>query len=129
MSGRPLVTRLDSVTLYVKDLNQSLDFYRGTLGLQLVPEESGARAEITLPGGRVRFVLDASLQAGQPQVPGTVRLCFPVVRLEAAKDRMVEHGVPVVTEADDCIDVLDPDQYRVRLCRAEKPEQVYLPRR
>lgn len=111
----PLVSRIDVVYLYVRDLERSLAFYRDLLGIAL--EGDGDWAETTFADG-VRFALHAS--AGDVELgSGTVRVDFEVADIEATAARLREAGVEIgEIERDDwgaACEFVDPDGYRLHL--------------
>jgi catechol 2,3-dioxygenase-like lactoylglutathione lyase family enzyme len=79
----------DTVFYYVTDMETSIAFYRGTLGLPMVSHDYVAR-----------FDLDGVLIELVPVPPGSVvpgngnaRLCFAVSRLDEALEQLHARGV------------------------------------
>ncbi len=119
---QPLVSRINIVYLYVRDMTRSLAFYRDALGIPLAGDERWAEA--TTANG-VRFALhavDGDVELGS----GTLRVDFEVEDLEAAAARLRELGVEVGdVERDDwgaACEFVDPDGYRLHLF--EPPARV-----
>ena len=113
--ARPLVSRINVVYLYVRDLGRSLAFYRDVLGIPLAGDAHWVEA--TFADG-VRFALHptaAEVELGS----GTVRVDFEVDDVEAAAARLREAGVEVgEVERDDwgaACELVDPDGYRLHL--------------
>jgi catechol 2,3-dioxygenase-like lactoylglutathione lyase family enzyme len=111
----PLVSRIEVVYLYVRDVPRSLAFYRDVLGIPL--EGSGDWAEARFADG-VRFALHAT--EGDVELgSGTVRVDFEVVDIDAAVTRLRDAGVEVgeVQRADwgAACEFVDPDGYRLHL--------------
>jgi lactoylglutathione lyase len=111
----PLVSRINVVYLYVRDLERSLAFYRDVLGIPLAGDEHWAEA--TTANG-VRFALHATeteVELGS----GTLRVDFEVADVDAAAARLREAGVEVgEIERDDwgaACEFVDPDGYRLHL--------------
>ncbi len=116
----PLLTRRISVVyLYVRDMNRSLDFYRGLLGIPLEADSDDPHwAEAVLEGG-VRFAIHLAGPETAPQVPGTVRVNFEVADLAAAVDRLRAAGMAVGEIERETwgamVELTDPDGYVVEL--------------
>jgi catechol 2,3-dioxygenase-like lactoylglutathione lyase family enzyme len=116
---QPVVSRINVVYLYVRDLERSVAFYRDVLG---VPVELDAAhpwwAEAILPGD-VRFALhEWHPEAGEIS-SGTVRFDFQVEDVERAAVQLSAAGAEVgdVTHASwgSMCTVTDPDGYRIQL--------------
>ena len=119
MTDTPLTRRISVVYLYVSDMNRSLEFYRGLLGIPLEADaEDPHWAEARLEGG-IRFAIHLAPTGTPPQVPGTVRLNFEVGDLEAAVARLRSAGVaPGTLEREPwgaIAELTDPDGYVVEL--------------
>jgi lactoylglutathione lyase len=118
MTPEPVTRRLSVVYLYVSDMNRSLDFYRGLLGIPLEADSEDPHwAEAALDGG-MRFAIHlAGDQA--PQVPGTVRVNFEVADIDAAADRLRAAGARVGEVEREpwgsMVEVTDPDGYTIEL--------------
>src|SRR5208337_4345889 len=88
-SSSKLKLSFDTVFYYVTDMEASIAFYRGTLGLPLVSQDYVAR-----------FDLDGVLIELVPVPPGSVvpgngnaRLCFSVANLQETLDEMRTRGI------------------------------------
>ncbi len=88
-SSSNLKLSFDTVFYYVTDMEASIAFYRGTLGLPLVSQDYVAR-----------FDLDGVLIELVPVPPGSVvpgngnaRLCFSVANLQETLEQMHARGV------------------------------------
>jgi lactoylglutathione lyase len=119
----PLVSGINVVYLYVRDIERSLAFYRDLLGIPL--QGDGGWAEATFADG-IRFALhttDSDVVLGS----GTVRVDFEVADVEATAARLREAGVEVgEIERDDwgaACEFADPDGYRLHLF--QPPLQVF----
>jgi lactoylglutathione lyase len=113
--GPPLVSRINVVYLYVRDLERSIAFYRDVLGIPL--EGGGGWAEATFADG-VRFALHSTTSAAELG-SGTIRIDLEVADLDAAAARLREAGVEVGdVEREDwgaACEFADPDGYRLHL--------------
>ncbi len=114
----PLVSRVNVVYLYVRDIERSLAFYREVLGLPLERHDSDPNwAEATLEQG-LRFALHAAHGDMQP-LGGTVRVNFEVDDVDAAVDRLQAAGVEVGEifreQYGSHVEFVDPDGYRFDL--------------
>ena len=111
----PLVSRIDVVYLYVRDVGRSLAFYRDVLGIPLEGDEHWAEA--TFADG-VRFALHAT-QSEAELGSGTLRVDFEVPSIEDAVARLLEAGVEVDEIERDAwgaaCEFVDPDGYRLHL--------------
>lgn len=119
MTDAPLTRRISVVYLYVRDLNRSLGFYRGLLGIPLEADSEDPHwAEAVLEGG-TRFAIHLAGDQTPPQVPGTVRVNFEVADIRAAVERLRVAGVaPGDVEREpwgSMAEVIDPDGYVVEL--------------
>jgi catechol 2,3-dioxygenase-like lactoylglutathione lyase family enzyme len=112
----PIVSRINIVYLYVRDVRRSLAFYRDLLGIPLDGDDHWAEA--TLPGG-MRFALHALHEGvGEPS-SGTIHVNFEVADADAATVRLRAAGVDVQETMRDewgtSVEVSDPDGHRVYL--------------
>ena len=111
----PLVSRINVVYLYVRDVERSTAFYRDVLGIPLEGDEHWAEA--TLENG-VRFALHATHGDGELG-SGTVRIDLEVADVEAAAARLREAGIEAADVERDfwgaACEFVDPDGYRLQL--------------
>ena len=114
-----VVKRLNVVYLYVRDLDRSIAFYRGVLG---IPVERDAHnpdwAEARFSDG-VRFALHP-WHEGVPEISsGSVMIDFEVESLDGAIARLREAGVepsePLREFWGSVCSFTDPDGYRIDL--------------
>jgi predicted enzyme related to lactoylglutathione lyase len=112
--AKPLVSRLNVVYLYVRDVERSAAFYRDLLGIPLEGDEHWAEATI----GGVRFALHATDEDVDLST-GTVHIDFEVSDVDEAAERLSAAGAEVrETMRDDwgaAVEFLDPDGYRLYL--------------
>jgi glyoxylase I family protein len=108
-----VISRINVVYLYVRDLERSTAFYRDVLGIPL--EGDGDWVEATFPDG-VRFALH---QARGEVSPGTINVDFEVADIDDAVATLTEAGVEVgavAREAFGCFaEFKDPDGYVLEL--------------
>ena len=108
-----MITAVHHVSFTVSDMEQSLDFYRGALGFEVLNdrtvEGSFAETVTTLEGVRMRIVhlsgygqglelIQYLAAAGQSEAPrtcdtGSAHLCYVVDDIEAEIARLSELGV------------------------------------
>ena len=108
-----MITAVHHVSFTVSDMEQSLDFYRGALGFEVLNdrtvEGSFAETVTTLEGVRMRIVhlsgygqglelIQYLAAAGQPEAPrtcdtGSAHLCYVVDDIEAEIVRLSALGV------------------------------------
>jgi lactoylglutathione lyase len=113
--ARPLVSRLNVVYLYVRELERSLVFYRDLLGIPLEGDATWAEAQL----GSTRFALHLAHEDVGDLGSGTVHLDFEVVSIDDAADRLRAAGVEVRETMREvwgaAAEVVDPDGYRIAL--------------
>jgi lactoylglutathione lyase len=113
--ARPLVSRLNVVYLYVRELERSLVFYRDLLGIPLEGDATWAEAQL----GSTRFALHLAPEDVGDLGSGTVHLDFEVVSIDDAADRLRAAGVEVRETMREvwgaAAEVVDPDGYRIAL--------------
>jgi len=113
--ARPLVSRLNVVYLYVRDLERSLAFYRDLLGIPLAGDASWAEAQL----GSTRFALHLTHEGVGDPGSSTIQLDFEVASLDDAIERLHAAGVevhePMREEWGAVAEVVDPDGYRIAL--------------
>ena len=108
-----MITAVHHVSFTVSDMEQSLDFYRGALGFEVLNdrtvEGSFAETVTTLKGVRMRIVhlsgygqglelIQYLAAAGQPEAPrtcdtGSAHLCYVVDDIDAEIARLSALGV------------------------------------
>lgn len=110
----PAVTGLDHVAITAEDVDRSLSFYCGLLGLELagrgeasaapefaitgIPDAVVRWADVALPDGRTLEVLQYVSPRGAPvrprvNDPGATHLAFQVSDLDAAVERLAHGGI------------------------------------
>jgi catechol 2,3-dioxygenase-like lactoylglutathione lyase family enzyme len=114
-SRAPLVSRLNVVYLYVRDVARSRAFYRDIFGIPLDGDEHWQEADL----GGTRFALHEWHEGvGEPS-SGTVHLSFEVAELDEAvrllREAGIEPGEPMRDTWGAAVEVVDPDGYRVHL--------------
>lgn len=110
-----LVSAIENVHIYVRDVGRSLAFYRDVLGLTFTGDEHWT--ETHLDG--VRF----GLHEWSPSVPepgsGGISVNFRVADVDAAADRVRAAGYEVREHMREeygiSYEVVDPDGYRIYL--------------
>jgi predicted enzyme related to lactoylglutathione lyase len=109
-----LVTQIDNVHIYVRDMERSARFYRGLLGIPLEGDDHWQEADLS----GVRFALHEAPEGIEP-APGTVKVNFRVADADAAAERLRADGVDVEEQMREeyglSYRVTDPDGYRVYL--------------
>ena len=113
-----MITAVHHVSFTVSDMEQSLDFYRGALGFEVLNdrtvEGSFAETVTTLEGVRMRIVhlsgygqglelIQYLAAAGQPEAPrtcdtGSAHLCYVVDDIDAEIARLSALGVRFLSE-------------------------------
>jgi len=113
-----MITAVHHVSFTVSDMEQSLDFYRGALGFEVLNDRTveGPFAETvtTLKGVRMRIIhlsgygqglelIQYLSAAGQPEAPrtcdtGSAHLCYVVDDIEVEIARLGELGVRFLSE-------------------------------
>ena len=109
----PLVTGLDNVHIYVREMERSASFYRDVLGIPLAGDDHWMEADL----GGVRF----ALHEASPSVPdlgsGGVAVNFRVDDADAAAARIREAGYDVSEQMREeygtSFEVVDPDGYHI----------------
>lgn len=119
MSTDRLTRRISVVYLYVRDMNRSLEFYRGLLGIPLEPDsEDPYWAEAALEGG-TRFAIHLAGERISPEVPGTIRVNFEVDDLAEAVEKLRNAGVTIGEIERESWGAMaqlhDPDGYAIEL--------------
>ena len=119
---RPLVSGLNVVYLYLRDLDRSVQFYRGHLGIPLEAETGWAEAR--LPQG-IRFALHEWHEGVDEPGGGTVRLNFEVDDIDRAVEQLrgahVHVGAVQREPYGSHAEFVDPDGYRFDLFQPPAP--------
>ena len=112
------VTGLDLLLLEVNSLEESLDFYRGRLGLQLAEHTPGSEPPMaTLRSGRLRITLveqpETMLRRGRG-----VHFFLTVEDVGDFYERLRDGGLELAPPADEgwggrFVTLEDPDKYRL----------------
>jgi lactoylglutathione lyase len=114
-AARPLVSRINVIYLYVRDMERSLGFYRDLLGIPLHGDEHWQEAAL----GGARFALHKAHDGVAELSSGTIHLDFEVADVDEAAERLRAAGVDVrKTMRDDwgaAVEVVDPDGYSIQL--------------
>ncbi len=88
----PLVSRINVVYLYVRDIERASGFYRDVLGIPLEGDDDWV--ETTFPEG-VRFALH-KWHEGAPEISsGTIHVDFSVADNDQAAERLRAAGIEV----------------------------------
>jgi predicted enzyme related to lactoylglutathione lyase len=108
-----VISKINVVWLYVRDMGRSTAFYRDVLGIPL--QGDGDWVEATFPDG-VRFALH---QAHGDVSPGTIKVDLEVADIDDAVGRLHAAGVEVgevAREPFGCVaEFRDPDGYVLEL--------------
>jgi predicted enzyme related to lactoylglutathione lyase len=111
----PLVRRLNVVYLYVSEMERSLGFYRGLLGIPLEGDEDWQEASL----GETRFALHLAHERTGALSSGSIHVNLEVADLDGATERLRAAGVAVEeTMRDDwgaSARITDPDGYELYL--------------
>ena len=135
-SPLPDNTHLGYAALSVADLDRSLDFYQGVLGLNLLGRE-GPRVWLSAPGSERRLLILEAKPGAIPKPPQTTGLYHIALRypsrmgLGQALQRLVEHRWPLLGASDHLVSealyLSDADGLGVELY-ADRPRETW-PRR
>jgi predicted enzyme related to lactoylglutathione lyase len=87
----PLVTGLEVVYLYVKDMERAARFYRDVLGIGLEGDDDWMEATL----GGTRFALHHWHEGAPEPGPGSVHVDFRVDDVDAAAERLRAQGIGV----------------------------------
>ncbi len=111
----PLVTGLEVVYFYVKDMERSAAFYRDLLGVPLEGDDSWQEARL----GDTRFALHHWHEGAPEPSSGGVAIDFRVDDADAAAERLRAQGIEVREQMREEYGVsyalADPDGYTVYL--------------
>ncbi len=96
------------LAIVTEDMETALAFWRDALGLQVsdrreVPEEAAEIAFLPLEGGEIELVRPTTQDSGLARYlakrgAGLHHLCLEVEDLEAAMQRLREHGAELINE-------------------------------
>jgi catechol 2,3-dioxygenase-like lactoylglutathione lyase family enzyme len=89
------LSRITAVMLGVRDLEQSLSFYKEKLGLQVIMQEQGLAL---LRCGDVMLGLSLGHVSLAPQVAGATEVVFAVESVRAAYKELVALGITFMAE-------------------------------
>ena len=89
------LSKITSVMLGVRDLNQSLSFYREKLGLKVKMQEAQLAL---LDAGPVTLGLSPGHVRLAPQINGATEVVFRVENVRAARQSLIDHGVAFLNE-------------------------------
>ena len=130
-AGAIQVQSIDHVTLVVKDLRKSREFYVQTLGMREVPRPAFSFAGLWFQAGKtqIHLILEfagsgpaGNLLPAEKRSSRTQHLAFVVADATAAAARLKELGVPLLggpkPRPDGYVQVFvtDPDGHVVELC-------------
>jgi predicted enzyme related to lactoylglutathione lyase len=109
----PLVTGLDNVHIYVREMGRSQAFYRDVLGIPLDGDDHWMEANL----GGVRFALHEASPSAPDMTSGGIAVNFRVEDADAAAARIREAGFEVREQMREeygtSFEVVDPDGYRI----------------
>jgi lactoylglutathione lyase len=113
---KPLVSRVNVIYLYVRDMERSLGFYRDLLGIPLQGDEQWQ--ETRFEDG-VRFALHQAHEGVGELSSGTVHVDLEVANIDEAAEKLRAAGVEVKETMRDewgaAVEVIDPDGYAIQL--------------
>jgi len=108
-----LVTGLDNVHIYVRDMERSAAFYREVLGIPLEGDDHWMEADL----GGVRFALHEVSPSVPELTSGGVAVNFRVADADGAAARIRAAGFEVREQMREeygtSFEVVDPDGYRI----------------
>jgi predicted enzyme related to lactoylglutathione lyase len=111
----PLVTGLEVVYLYAKDMARSAAFYRDLLGIRLEGDDDWLEAKL----GATRFALHHWHEGAPEPVTGGIHVDFRVDDADAAAERLRAQGIDVREEMREeygiVYAVTDPAGYEIYL--------------
>jgi catechol 2,3-dioxygenase-like lactoylglutathione lyase family enzyme len=114
-STHPLVSKLNVVYLYVRDITRSSAFYRDLLGIPLQGDDHWQEADL----GGTRFALHEWHEGIGELSSGTIHVSFEVTDLDEAsrllREADVELGSAIQDEWGAALELTDPDGYRIHL--------------
>jgi lactoylglutathione lyase len=119
IQGGAMITRLQTIVLYVSDVERAAHFYRDQLGLQQVYENEG---RLAVQCGPTRLFLHPTEEPERG--PWNLELYFQVEDVDDVVSRLRAQGVGVLLEPTDepwgerNAGILDPDGYPVYLTQS-----------
>jgi predicted enzyme related to lactoylglutathione lyase len=113
--ARRLVSGLDNIHIYVRDMERSRAFYGDLLGLAFEGDEHWLEADL----GGVRFALHPMSPSVSEVGSGSVSVNFRVSDADAAAERVRAAGFEAREQMREAygtsFEVVDPDGYRIYL--------------
>ena len=110
-----LVSAIDNVHIYVRDVPRSLAFYRDVLGMSFTGDEHWSETDL----GGVRFALHEWSERVDETGSGGVSVNFRVDDADAAAEHVRAAGYEVREQMREeygiSYEVVDPDGYRIYL--------------
>ena len=102
------ITKINHVAIVVEDLEDSLSFWRDSLGISLhemrdVPAEKSLVAFLPLPGGEIELVQPTTLDSGiakylDKRGQGMHHICLEVDDIDAMLEQLKNKGVRLINE-------------------------------
>ena len=89
------LSQISSIVLGAGNLDQSVDFYSGKLGLKVRLREPQLAV---LEAGSMSLVLSPGHLRLAPQAAGATEVVFQVERVRAAKESLMRQGISFLTE-------------------------------
>jgi len=114
-TAKPLVSRVNVVYLYVREMERSVAFYRDLLGIPLRGDEHWQEATL----GGTRFALHEAHEGTGALSAGTVHVSLEVADVDAAAEQLRAAGVETRETMRDewgaALQIRDPDGYELYL--------------
>ncbi|MDQ3895596.1 MAG: VOC family protein [Actinomycetota bacterium] len=115
IDAKPLVSRINVIYLYVREMGRSLAFYRDLLGIPLEGDHDWQEAML----GGTKFALHLSHERVGEASSGTIHVNFEVGDVDEAVGRLQAAGVAaretMREEYGVAYELVDPDGYRIYL--------------
>ncbi len=92
---KPVLSRISTVMLGVRDLKTSLDFYHGKLGLSVKMQEPQIAL---LDAGAIMLGLSPGHVQLAPQVNGATEVVFQVDNVRSTRQALMDRGVTFMDE-------------------------------
>lgn len=92
---QPVLSRISTVMLGVRDLKTSLDFYHGKLGLAIKMQEPQIAI---LDAGHITLGLSPGHVRLAPQVNGATEVVFQVENVRSTRQALIDRGVEFMNE-------------------------------